>query len=135
MKTSEEVINRMQSEMRSEMVSRIIKGELNGERIAGQWINVNNAVRIAEKFILEALALDRIEEIRETVHKEIEINHDYMTEIRYCDDCIHLAPKEKDQTEKKEPHMCNKMNVPLYHFNQHPHIVRPDNCNHYQKED
>lgn len=37
-------------EMLELMKGKIVKGNLNGEKIAEQWINVNNAVVIAKKF-------------------------------------------------------------------------------------
>ena len=36
--------------LKEEMAGKIIKGNLNGEQISEQWINVNNAIMIAEKY-------------------------------------------------------------------------------------
>ena len=37
-------------ELEKEMVGKIIKGNLNGEKIAEQWINVNTAIAIAKRY-------------------------------------------------------------------------------------
>lgn len=57
-----------------------------------------------------------------------------MTEQDFCDDCIHLSPKEHEQVDKRIPHICSIYKVPMYHFNQHPHLPRPIFCNDYRKE-
>ena len=37
-------------DLKKQMYGKIIKGTLNGEKVAEQWINVNNAVLIAEQY-------------------------------------------------------------------------------------
>ena len=47
---------------------------------------------------------------------------------KYCDGCEYLTPKEKDQTEKKEPHFCKRLRMNLRHENEHPRIPTPTIC-------
>lgn len=39
--------------LRKEMIGKVIKGIINGEKIAEQWININIAVQIAEQYAKE----------------------------------------------------------------------------------
>jgi len=39
--------------LEKKMTGKIIKGNLNGEKIAEQWINVNNAILIAKQYAEE----------------------------------------------------------------------------------
>ena len=45
-------------------------------------------------------------------------------EVKLCrEDCIYLEPKEDEQTNKKEAHMCIYYKTKLYHRGRHPRIV------------
>ena len=46
----------------------------------------------------------------------------------YCDDCKYLRPKEKNQTYRKEHHVCIKANLIIKHAGQHPRLPRPNWC-------
>jgi hypothetical protein len=46
----------------------------------------------------------------------------------YCGDCKYCIPKEKDQTNKKEDHICKLYKIRLLHFNNHPNIVKCKKC-------
>ena len=46
----------------------------------------------------------------------------------YCDDCKFLNPKEHEQTESKEPHMCMIFNKPIFHNGEHPRLPKPEFC-------
>lgn len=35
--------------------------------------------------------------------------------MKTCNLCSHLSPTEKEQTRKKEPHMCTKYNERVFH--------------------
>lgn len=48
--------------------------------------------------------------------------------VMHCDNCMWLSPKEKHQSSRKEPHMCTKFKVQVYHHNQHPKIFRCHEC-------
>lgn len=48
--------------------------------------------------------------------------------MRYCDECEYLKPKEHEQTDKKEPHICNAYRRLLFHRGRHPRIPTPDYC-------
>ena len=52
-----------------------------------------------------------------------------MPEMKYCDHCKYLDPKERDQSGEKEPHMCVLYGMPVFHNGQHPRIPTPDYCN------
>jgi hypothetical protein len=49
-------------------------------------------------------------------------------ELIDCNDCGFCFPKERDQTKEKEPHMCKKYNLKLYHlcsWNPHDPFIFP----------
>lgn len=48
--------------------------------------------------------------------------------MRYCDECKKLNPKEYEQTNKKEPHICIAYGRLLFHRGRHPRIPTPDYC-------
>jgi hypothetical protein len=41
----------VEEEIKMRMVGKIIKGNLDGQKVAEQWINVNNAILIAKQII------------------------------------------------------------------------------------
>ena len=41
----------VEEEIETRMVGKIIKGNLDGQKVAEQWINVNNAILIAKQII------------------------------------------------------------------------------------
>lgn len=45
-----------------------------------------------------------------------------------CDECKWIEPKEKDQTNDKEPHICLKYNKRVYHNGNHPYIKPLEEC-------
>ncbi len=48
---------------------------------------------------------------------------------RFCGQCGYLSPNEKDQTSRKEIHLCEKYGVRVYHLVvYHPEIVRCEEC-------
>ncbi len=50
--------------------------------------------------------------------------------IKFCRaNCKELNLKEKEQDEKKEPHVCMSLNKRLYHGPFHPRLVKFDECN------
>ena len=51
----DELIKRINEEIKTKLYGKIIKGELNGKEISEQWINLNHAVKIAKSIILENL--------------------------------------------------------------------------------
>jgi len=46
----------------------------------------------------------------------------------FCGNCGHLNPTERNQTNKKEKHICVKYNQQVYHDMAHPHIIRLFDC-------
>lgn len=52
----------------------------------------------------------------------------------YCDDCVNLIVKEKDQTKAKEPHFCRVYKIEIKHNGQHPRLPRPTQCKVYLPE-
>jgi len=51
-----------------------------------------------------------------------------MEKRKYCDECSSLYPKEWDQSDTKEPHICRKTTLQVHHLNEHPKLPRPDWC-------
>lgn len=47
---------------------------------------------------------------------------------RFCGNCSFLIPKEADQSDKKNPHMCILYNKPVFHNGHHPKIPMPKFC-------
>ncbi|MCK9543760.1 MAG: hypothetical protein M0R03_17205 [Novosphingobium sp.] len=41
----------VEDEIETKMVGKIIKGNLDGQKVAEQWINVNNAILIAKQIV------------------------------------------------------------------------------------
>ena len=48
--------------------------------------------------------------------------------MEYCDNCKYLKPKESEQTDKLEPHMCTLINQPVFHYKSHSRIPKPYWC-------
>ncbi len=48
--------------------------------------------------------------------------------LSYCGNCRNLSVTELEQTDKKEPHICLRYNKRVYHYTEHPNIVRLDIC-------
>lgn len=46
----------------------------------------------------------------------------------FCEDCPYLNPKEEDQSEQKEPHICNLLKVQVFHLQGHPMVYRDTKC-------
>lgn len=59
-------------------------------------------------------AVEKIRELRE--------------QVGTCNMCLYLIPKEREQTGKKEPHVCRMMGRMLHHRGVHPAIPKPDWC-------
>ena len=51
-----------------------------------------------------------------------------MNERKYCDECVALYPKELDQSNNKEPHICRQTSLRVRHLNEHPRLPRPEWC-------
>ena len=51
-----------------------------------------------------------------------------MKEFSDCNNCAFCIPKEFEQTEKKEFHICKKYNKRLYHLGEHPKITPYSQC-------
>ena len=49
--------------------------------------------------------------------------------IKFCRaNCKNLNPKEKEQGEKKEPHICMSFNERVYHGPFHPQLIKSNKC-------
>jgi len=49
--------------------------------------------------------------------------------MKLCrENCIFLYPREKDQTNKKEPHICYLFHVQVLHGGNHSELFTPKNC-------
>lgn len=46
----------------------------------------------------------------------------------FCDNCMYLYPKEHNQSEKKEPHICKKYDMFVIHRGNHPKLPRLNVC-------
>jgi hypothetical protein len=54
----------------------------------------------------------------------------------YCDKCVYLTLTEEEQNmeeNKLKDHKCARNGERLMHYDCHPHIVRPSNCNNYEE--
>ncbi len=51
--------------------------------------------------------------------------------IEYCDDCKHLSITEEEQNKltPKPDHICLKLNMRIKHFDSHPRLPKPAECN------
>jgi hypothetical protein len=55
---------------------------------------------------------------------------------KFCYDCIALDPKELDQTNKKEKHICKIWKEIVFHeIVHHPNIVRCNKCQLYKTKE
>lgn len=59
---------------------------------------------------------------------EAEIRKWVLEQIKFCGECKWLLPVEHDQTKAKEPHTCTAFRKRVYHGNNHPEILRCDDC-------
>jgi len=75
--------------LEKKMTGKIIKGNLNGEKIAEQWINVNNAMLIAKQFAEEMCKKQR--EIDSKIANEYEPD-EMLSEVTYASRDIINAP-------------------------------------------
>lgn len=48
--------------------------------------------------------------------------------MKYCGMCPYLKPKEYEQTEEKENHICTKYNKRVLHAGHHPRLLRLNIC-------
>lgn len=48
--------------------------------------------------------------------------------MEFCDYCDFLDPKEWEQSDNSEPHICKKYRVTLKHEGCHPKIPKPEIC-------
>ncbi len=51
-----------------------------------------------------------------------------MSNIYFCGECKYLNPTEREQSIKKEYHICQKYKVRLYHREFHPEILKCSAC-------
>jgi len=47
---------------------------------------------------------------------------------KFCNTCVYLHPKEREQTKKKRAHICWLSGNRVYHKNLHPYLPRPSDC-------
>ena len=67
------------------MAGKIIKGNLNGKKIAEQWINVNDAILIAKKYAKKMCKKQKDKSIKifRSVHKDIPLTLILTEDARY----------------------------------------------------
>jgi len=52
-----------------------------------------------------------------------------MTQPDFCYyECPFLKPCEYDQSDKKEPHWCEKYDKQVKHYGYHPNLVKLEEC-------